>query len=295
MSINFMKTTRRIFIVFLLELFAFIVIPLRTHAQDFTNLQNLSDKEFRGKIKIFKSSKAELDLVLAELHRRFSDHSSRLKAIAAMYTGAPYNLDPLENESTDWLPYGKTNCTMFVLYATAFAAGRSYHEALQHMRWLHYKGAAVGYTTRYHFTTDRITDSASRYFSDVTQQYVHNPAVLKQVTVTLNKKKDGNYFFNGRLDNWSHRVTVNYLPRAGFSPEMLKELPSVLGTAMVKKSHWEKGIIIGHEGLLIDGDLYHSSQKSGVCVVKDYLASTFPDSQWEGLVLFAIYDIALPQ
>jgi hypothetical protein len=72
---------------------------------------------------------------------------------------------------------------------------------------------------------------------------------------------------------------------------MLKNLPEAVGVALVKKSNWGKGIIVGHEGLLIEGDLYHASPSSGVVVIKDFLTAGFPQSKWEGLILFSINEV----
>jgi hypothetical protein len=83
-------------------------------------------------------------------------------------------------------------------------------------------------------------------------------------------------------------VVFFYIPRRGFTPQMLAPLPRVLGIAFVKKANWDQGLIVGHEGLLIDGDLYHASIKRGVVVEKKYLADCFPVSHWEGLLLFQL-------
>ena len=259
----------------------------------FNRLKPLSNEQLVRDIKIFSCTEAELDKLLPELQRRFPNHLKRLKAIAVMYEGAPYCADPLKDEKTDWLPYAGTNCTMFVLYATALANSRSYKEALFHMRHLHYRGGTVGFKPRYHFTTDRITDPANKYFSVITRKCIKSPAGLKQLTLLLNRKQDGSSFFSGRLDNWSRKVTVSYIPRVGFHPEMLRHVPEAVGVAFVKQSNWNNGIIVGHEGLLIDGDLFHSASSSGVCVVRDFLTAGFPLSQWEGIILVSIGEVSL--
>jgi len=279
-------------LTFFLLLLLLFLAP-KAIALDFNKPKPLSDEQLLSNIKIFRCTKTELDKLLPELQRRFPNHLKRLKAIAAMYRGAPYCTDPLKDEKTDWFPYAKTNCTMFVLYAAAFSNSRSYKEALLHMRNLHYKGKTVEFKNRYHFTTDRITDPANRYFSIITNQDVKSPANLKRLTIALNRKQDGSFFFSGRLENWSRKVTVSYIPRTGFHPEMLREIPEAVGIVFVKQSNWEKGIIAGHEGLLIDGDLYHCTSSTGVCVIKDFLKTEFPLSQWEGVILFRINEVSL--
>jgi len=251
-------------------------------------LRTLTDRQLIDAVKIQNCSPEELDCVLRELSVRFAEFDSRLAAIARMYVGAPYCSDPLTDEKNNWLPYTKTNCTMLVLYAAALANSGSYEEALAHMRRLHYRNAAVDFTNRYHFTADRITAPSNSYFSTITEQCVTRPEFLEQVTVTLNKKKDGTSFFGGRLDNWSRTLSIHYVARAGFSPGMLENLPNVAGIAFVKKSNWKLGIIVGHEGLLIDGDLYHSSLNGGVRIVENYLSAAFPSTRWDGILFFTL-------
>lgn len=237
---------------------------------------------------IYTCTEAGIDALLSRLVDRAPDFNERIKKLAALYVGAPYVEDPLTEETTDWLPYGKTNCTLLVLYITAFANSRSLQEAREHMRLLHYRNGMVGFKTRYHFTEDRITDPGNRYFSVITEQCIKKPRDLRQVSLVLNRKKDGGFLFGDRLDDWSKRITMRYIPRKGFIPGMLKPLPATVGLAFVKKSNWGKGIIVGHEGLLIDDDLYHASPGRGVCVVKNYLAREFHKSRWDGIILFTI-------
>ncbi len=238
----------------------------------------------------------EVTGLLEDLHTRFPLFQKRLTALARRYVGcAPYVRDPLDCEQENWLPFRKTNCTMFVLYAAALANSRSLTEARCHMRFLHYRGGAVGFTTRYHFTADRITDPANRYFSDCTAGMVKDAAALKRAVITLNRSRSGRAFFKGRLNGWTRTVTIDYLPRQGFLPSVLAGVPEAVGIAFVKKELWDSGVLFGHEGLIIDGDLYHSSPGKGVHVVPDYLAAVFPDSSWEGIVFFTLNAVALPE
>lgn len=264
----------------------------KSAALDFQKLKFLSDEQLFKNVKIESCSENDLDALLGELQRRFPEYLKRIKAVAALYKGAPYCTTPLKDETANWFPYQKTDCTLFVLYSTAFANSSNYQEALTHMRHLHYRGAKVGFKTRYHFTADRITDPDNKYFSVITRQYVKNPDDLKQLTLNLNRKHDGASYFNGRLDNWSRKVTISYIPRAGFHLGMLRSLPEVIGIAFVKQSNWEKGVVVGHEGLLVEGDLYHSSPDSGIDVIKNFLRADFPHSQWQGIILYKINEVS---
>lgn len=267
-------------------------------AVDYNNLQQLSNEEFVTKVNIYDTTPADLDKVLAELKRRYPNHDDRIKAIAQMYVGANYYTEPfVVDEKTNWFPYDKTNCTMFVLYTTAMLNSGTYQEALEHMRFLHYRGGVVDYKNRYHFTEDRISDPNNQYFTNVTEQYVKDPSALGTVTLTLNKKADGTLLFGDKLGTWTREVTMKYIKREGFKPEMLKALPKAIGVAFVKKSNWKIGVIVGHEGLLIDGgDLYHSSSPTtGLILSKNYLANEFANSSWEGMFLFTLNEVILPE
>jgi hypothetical protein len=255
---------------------------------DTAQLRSFSGEELVQQVRVYRCSDKDLDVLLPELHRRFPAFDDRVKALAQMYRGAPYVADPLTNETANWLPYGATNCTMYVLYIEAFANSRCMAEAREHMRLLHYRGGRVGFAGRYHFTEDRITDPANRYFAETTGNYVRNAQSLRRIGLELNRRKDGSLLFGDRLGGWTKKVAFSYIPRTGFTPQMLAPLPRVLGIAFVEKKNWKQGLIVGHEGLLIDGDLYHSSLKRGVMVEKNYLAACFPASQWEGMMLFRL-------
>jgi hypothetical protein len=256
---------------------------------DFTELSHFSDDELLQEVKIYSLDPTQLDLLLCELQRRFPDKDDRLKAIATMYLGAGYCKEPFIDELKDPLPYHRTNCTMFVLYATTFLNSSNYKEALETIREVHYKGGVVGYKNRYHFTSDRITDPNNKYFTDVTMDYVADPSFVREVTLSLNVKQDGSFLFEGKLGSWRKLITVKYIKKGDFTIDKLKKLPRSIGIAFVKKSNWPIGLIIGHEGILIDGDLYHSSCPSlGLYKIEDYLFERFPFSNWEGMLLFTI-------
>jgi hypothetical protein len=255
---------------------------------DTAQLRSFSGEELVQQVRVYRCSDKDLDVLLPELHRRFPAFDDRVKALAQMYRGAPYVADPLKNETANWLPYSDTNCTMYILYIEAFANSRCMAEAREHMRLLHYRGGRVGFAGRYHFTEDRLTDPANKYFAETTEKYVHDARSLRRIGIELNRRKDGSLLFGDRLGTWTKKVALSYIPRAGFTPGMLTPFPRVLGIAFVKKANWDQGLIVGHEGLLIDGVLYHSSLKGGVVVEKNYLAARFPSSPWEGMILFQL-------
>ncbi len=289
-----MRATMRVLItIFFVILVGVIFMPNRTIAAavDFTQLESLTDQEFVELVNIYQADHRQLDLILIELHRRFPIKEDRLKAIAEMYLGAKYYTEPFVDELADPLPYTRTNCTMFVIYAATFLNSSSYDKALENVKKIHYHDGLVGYKTRYHFTTDRITDPENRYFTEATEQYVSDPSVLWKVSINLNVKQSGGYLLEG-LDGWSKPVTVKYIRRKDFTVDKLKYLPRTLGVAFVKKSNWPIGVVVGHEGILIDGDLYHSgSPSTGLYRIDNYFSEVFPGSDWEGVIFFQINEV----
>ena len=255
---------------------------------DAAQLRSLSSAQLVQQVRVQQCTDKELDALLPELQRRFPLFDDRVKALAQLYLGAPYVTDPLTSETANWLPYGATNCTMYILYIEAFANSRCIAEAREHMRLLHYRSGKVGFTERYHFTEDRISDPANTYFAEITGACVRDPHSLARVALELNRKKNGTLLFGDRLGGWTKKVAFSYIPRTGFTPQMLAPLPRVAGIAFVKKANWDQGLIVGHEGLLIDGDLYHSSVRGGVIMEKNYLKAGFPVSQWDGIILFQL-------
>lgn len=260
-------------------------------AVDFHQLPALTDEEFQQEIKIYGLDESELALILPELQKRFPDKADRLKAIAEMYLGAEYFSQPFVDELAKPLSYRRTNCTMFVIYATTFLNSSSYQEALTTVKNVHYRDGIVGYQTRYHFTTDRISDPNNPYFSAVTEKYVADQSILWQVSLNLNVKDTGGYLLT-KLHNWSQPMTIQYIKRSNFSVDKLKALPRTLGVAFVKRSNWPLGVVVGHEGILIDGDLYHSgSVATGLHKIEDYFREVFPKSPWEGVIFFHINQV----
>ncbi len=145
---------------------------------DTAQLRGFSGEALVQQVRVYRCTDKDMDVLLPELHRRFPAFDDRVKALAQMYLGAPYVADPLTNETADWLPYGATNCTMYILYIEAFANSRCMAEAREHMRLLHYRGGRVGFAQRYHFTEDRITDPANKYFAETTGAYVRDRTVV---------------------------------------------------------------------------------------------------------------------
>jgi len=95
---------------------------------------------------------------------------------------------------------------------------------------------------------------------DITSSVAHEND-LEKVEIELNKKQDGSEF----LDlNWSSEETIYFIPSEKINENILLKLPQVCGLAFVKREYFKLGIVIAHEGYLIDQtNLIHASSEFG--------------------------------
>ena len=230
---------------------------------------------------------AEVSKILPEFHSRFPDFNHRLKAFALWQVGKPYEIFKLgEEKDPDPDPIIRldvSDCTVHVLTSLAFSQSDSWEKAKDIMIRIHYKDHQPDFKTRWHFTSDRILSNPST--TDITKTLlpIEN---LKWANVTLNQKENGGEL----LDlNWEREVGAYYVPNNELGPNFLKRLPGVCGAAFVKKSLFELGIIIGHEGMLIDNQfLVHASSTEGETVKIDFLSYYFsePEGIFDGVMFY---------
>ena len=66
--------------------------------------------------------------------------------------------------------------------------------------------------------------------------------------------------------------TITYIPSELISPIVTQKLPQVCGVAFVKVDYFKLGIVIAHEGYLIDqANLIHASSEHGMTVQIDFM------------------------
>ena len=107
--------------------------------------------------------------------------------------------------------------------------------------------------------------------------------------IDLNKKIDGSEF----LDlNWTARNKFYFIPSNGINENVLSSLPQVCGAAFVKRSYFKNGIVIAHEGVLIDNqDLIHaSSEKKKTVKINfiDYMNKN-GSPRFDGVMFYKFY------
>ena len=235
----------------------------------------------------------QLTSLLPDFQERFPDFHQRLKALAIWRVGTPYEIYQLGEEvAPDPDPIFRldvADCTAHVLTTMCLAQSRSWTEARQNMIAIHYKPDASGrkvptYRSRWHYTTDRITANPSTV--DMTGSLLPIDE-LQAVEITLNRKADGSEF----LDlGWSRAMTAYYIPGNKIDSELLARLPDVCGVTFVRRSYFKIGLVVAHEGMIIDRrDLIHAGQAAGETQRIDFLKYYFAEDgpNFDGIMVFA--------
>jgi hypothetical protein len=234
----------------------------------------------------------DLAEVLPKFHEQFPIYEDRLLALAYWRLGTPYEIFNLgEEQEPDSDPVFRldvSDCTSHILTTMALAESRNWQEARDTLINIHYKPDATGkktpqYEKRWHYTADRLLHHAMT--PHVSARYIEQ-SKLKTVSVHLNKKQDGSEFLNL---NWSLPVTVNYIPNEHITYDLLARLPSMIGVAFVKASYFDMGIVMAHEGMLIEGkQLLHAGQIAQETVVENFMDYYFAEdaSRFDGIMLF---------
>ena len=242
-------------------------------------------------------SETEFEFYLPQFHERFPNYHDRLKALNLWRVGTPYGLFCLGEESgkdnDPLLRADLSDCTVHVLTSLAFAESFTWQNARDAMVDIHYKMDENGekkptYISRWHYTSDRLLHHDRTV--DITSSVAHEND-LEKVEIELNKKRDGSEF----LDlNWSSNETIKFIPTVKITENILLNLPAVSGVAFVKKSYFKMGIVIAHEGYLIDQiNLIHASSEYNKTVNVDFLSYLFNDGdpRFDGIMFYKINPI----
>ena len=242
-------------------------------------------------------SETEFEFYLPQFHERFPNYHDRMKALNLWRVGTPYGLFCLGEESgkdnDPLLRADSSDCTVHVLTTLAFAESFTWQNARDAMVDIHYKMDENGekkptYISRWHYTSDRLLHHDRTV--DITSSVAHEND-LEKVEIELNKKQDGSEF----LDlNWSSNETIQFIPTVKITENILLNLPAVSGVAFVKKSYFKMGIVIAHEGYLIDQtNLIHASSEHNKTVNVDFLSYLFNDGEprFDGVMFYKINPI----
>ena len=114
---------------------------------------------------------------------------------------------------------------------------------------------------------------------------------LKKQKIILNQKENGDEF----LDlGWIKKTTVRYIPNDKITTDLLKKLPAIAGVAFVKESYFKMGLMIAHEGMIIDQkDIIHASQEFNQTVRMDFMDYYFKENapRFDGVMIFSFHPL----
>ena len=268
---------------------SFLITSCTTQADPFKWVDTIPDP--------WLLSETEFEFYLPQFHERFPNYIDRLKALNLWRVGTPYDLFCLGEEAgkdnDPLLRADSSDCTVHVLTTLAFAESFTWQNARDAMVDIHYKMDENGekkptYISRWHYTSDRLLHHDRTV--DITSSVAHENDLVK-VEIELNKKQDGSEF----LDlNWSSNETIKFIPTVKITENILLNLPAVSGVAFVKKSYFKMGIVIAHEGYLIDQtNLIHASSEHNKTVNVDFLSYLFNDGEprFDGVMFYKINPI----
>ena len=239
-------------------------------------------------------SEDEFETFLPQFLSRYPNYLNRLKALNIWRLNTPYGLYCLGEESgQDKDPIirnDSSDCTVHVLTTMAFAESSSYLEAKKVMRNIHYKKNKDGkssatYESRWHFTSDRLLNNPQT--PDITLS-IANDDYLETVRIELNKKKNGQPFLNL---NWTSKEEIKYISIEKLDRQLLNKLPEVCGIAFVKKSYFKLGLVIAHEGFLVDKrTFFHASSEYNKTVAVDLMSYLKDEDNYrfDGLMFYKL-------
>jgi hypothetical protein len=242
-------------------------------------------------------SETEFEFYLPQFHERFPNYYDRMKALNLWRVGTPYGLFCLGEESgkdnDPLLRADSSDCTVHVLTTIAFAESFTWQNARDAMVDIHYKMDENGekiptYISRWHYTSDRILHHDRTM--DITSSVAHKND-LEKVEIGLNKKEDGSEF----LDlNWSSNESIYYIPSEKINENILLKLPQVCGVAFVKRKYFKLGIVIAHEGYIIDKtNLIHASSEFKKTMNVNFIDYYFENGEpkFDGVMFYKINPI----
>ena len=239
----------------------------------------------------------EINEILPGFKTYFPDFQDRLKAIARWRINTPYEIfklgEEIDPDPDPIIRLDVSDCTAHVLTTLAFAHEKTFSEAKQKMIEIHYKTDSLGrssptYRARWHYTSDRI--DANPYTVNITDSLFKKEA-LTRANLTLNKKEDGSEFL--KL-NWNRTANFYYIPSNLIDDNLLDKLPEVVGVAFVKNSYKKLGILIAHEGMILENKkLLHASKEAGKTVEVDLLDYYFRESGplFDGIMIYKYVEI----
>ena len=239
-------------------------------------------------------SETEFESYLPRFQEKFPNYHDRLKALNLWRVGTPYGLyclgEEVGQDPDPLLRVDSSDCTVHVLTTIALAESYTWQNARDAMVDIHYKMDENGlkeptYKSRWHYTSDRLLhhDRTINITSEISSQ-----DDLETVAIELNKKQDGTEFL--KLD-WTSQEKIQFLPTEKATKDLLRRLPSICGVAFVKRSYFKMGIVVAHEGYIIDRkNLIHASSVEKKTVNVDFLSylENNGEPRFDGIIVYEI-------
>ena len=241
-------------------------------------------------------SERQLNLYLPQFHNKFPDYKNRLIALNLWRVGTPYGIFCLgEGKGIDPDPIIRidtSDCTVHILTTMALAESQTFKKAQEEMIDLHYKPDNEGrkkptYKSRWHYTSNRLLNNPRT--PDITSKLAPSD-LMESVQIEINRKQNGAEFLD--LD-WTSNQLVSFIPISKIDEDILEKLPKICGVAFVKKSYFKNGIVIAHEGFIINKkNLIHASSKENRTVNVDFLSYLFGNnsSRFDGVMFYDIIE-----
>jgi len=242
-------------------------------------------------------SNYQLDSYLPQFHKKYPDYYDRLIALNLWRVGTPYGLFCLgEEQGIDLDPIiriDSSDCTVHVLTTIALAESQTWQGARDAMIDIHYKPDINGikkptYKSRWHFTSDRLLNNPRTV--DITS-IIASPEDVDTINIILNKKIDGSQFLEL---GWTSKLSTYFIPIQNIGEHLLSQLPVICGIAFVKKNYFKNGIVIAHEGYVINRrNLIHASSVENKTVNVNLLSyiGNVSKPRFDGVMFYEIRKI----
>lgn len=280
-------------LLFLILFFCLICFELA--AQSITMWSAAQKSWLKQQKKMYLMQPDQVDRLLPRLHTLFPDFTDRLRALSILRLGTPYNTKAIGDgqgyEPAPVFTVQKTNCTVQILTNTALAHAFSYAEAESLMAFINYYPVkpgqkAIRYENRRHYTSDRIL--SCDYYEEYTSKIAQTEQ-LDSIRIILNRKQDGTHFLP--ID-WQKEIVMPYLPKSFIIKEVLDRLPPVCGVGLIRKKLFKLGIVVAHEGMILDGQTFvHASSSARKVIAENFSEYCIRDNRLYGVIFYLFKEV----
>ena len=107
----------------------------------------------------------------------------------------------------------------------------------------------------------------------------------------MNQKANGKEFLEL---GWKKSTSIDYIPSDKITSEIIKKLPVISGVAFVKESYFDTGLIVAHEGMVVNNkNIIHASSEYGKTVNMDFMEYYFRSDGplFDGVLFYSFHPI----